>query len=268
MTAVSDAFPKLLKFWRARFGVSQLELSLRCEVSQKHISFLESARNAPSRSMVMLICEALDIPLRDRNALLLAAGFAPGYPESDLSAPELAEVGRALTMMLDQQEPYPAVVIDRLFNVLRANRGAGKLLALLYGAERPEQLPPFAGNLLRGLFHPEGFRRHVRNWHDIAPYLLRRLHHEALGGAAVPGLRELVTELERCEGVPEDWKRRLPGGWLAPILTVDIEKDGLELSFFSTIATLGTPLDVTLQETRIECYFPADDATRGFFMDA
>lgn len=261
-------FPRLLKSWRAKLGVSQLELSLRCEVSQKHISFLESARSAPSKTMVSLICEALDIPLRDRNALLLAAGFAPGYKESALSAPELAAVGRALTMMLDQQEPFPAVVVDRLYNVRRANRGAARLLGLLFEAERPEDLPPLAGNMLRALFHPEGIRRHIVNWQVIAPYLLRRLHQEALVAGTVPGLRELITELERTEGVPEDWKQRLPGDRLAPMLTVDIEKDGIRLSFFSTIATLGTPLDVTLQETLIESYFPADEATRAFFLDA
>ena len=269
-TTVSDRpdFSRLLKSWRAKLGVSQLELSLRCEVSQKHISFLESARSAPSASMVRLICEALDIPLRDRNALLLAAGFAPGYKESDLSAPELAAVERALTMMLDQQEPFPAMVIDRLYNVLRANRGAARLMGLLSGAAGPGSPPPFGGNLLRGLFHPDGFRRHIANWHEVASFLLRRLNQEVLSGAPVPGLRELLAELERCEGVPEDWKRRLPGERLAPMLTVDIARDGVRLSLFSTLATLGTPLDVTLQEILIESYFPADDATRDFFLDA
>ncbi len=268
MITPTDDFPRFLKSWRANRGVSQLELSLRCEVSQKHISFLELARSAPSRAMVMRICDSLDIPLRDQNALLVAAGFAPGYRESALTQPELSAVDQALTMMLAQQEPYPAVVLDRLYNVVRANRGAARLQALLFEVERPEDLPAIAGNILRGLFYPQGYRRYIKNWDDIAPCLLRQLRREIYAGGGSPELRGLLQELEQCEGVPDDWKQHLPGDWLAPVLTVDIEKDGLQLSFFSTIATLGTPLDVTLQETRIEAYFPADDATRKFFAQA
>ncbi|MCP5000652.1 MAG: helix-turn-helix domain-containing protein [Hyphomicrobiales bacterium] len=261
-------FPRLLKSWRARGNVSQLELSLLCDVSQKHISFIESARSSPSRSMVLQICEALDVPLRDRNDLLLSAGFAPEYRESALSEPEMAAVDQALNMMMQQQDPFPAMVVDGLFDVQRANRGAMKLQGFLYDVDSPTQLPPVAGNMMRSLFSPQGVRRHVANWDVIAPFLLRQLHAEALSNGSTGPVADLVRELETYEGVPTDWKRFQPGHWQAPILTVDIKKDGIELSFFSTIATLGTPRDITLQEIRIESYFPADDATRRFFADA
>ncbi len=259
--------PRLLKSWRARNKISQLELSLRCDVSQKHISFIESARTAPSKAMVLLICEALNIPLRDRNILLTTAGFAPEYRETALSEPELAAVNHALNMMLAQQDPFPAMVIDGLFNITRANQGAARLQAFLYDAQSPEALPPFAGNMLRSLFSPDGIRRYVSNWNDIAPFFLRQLHAEALAHGSNGPLEALLREIESYEGVPSGWKKYQPGHWQSPILTVDIEKDGLCLSFFSTIATLGTPLDITLQETRIESYFPADEATSRFFAE-
>ena len=261
----TDDLPRLLKSWRARSNVSQLELSLRCDVSQKHISFIESARSAPSRPMVLQICEALDIPLRDRNSLLTAAGYAPEYRETALSEPELAAVDQALDMMLSQQEPYPAMVVDGLFNVVRANHGAARLQGFLFDAAKPEDLPAIAGNILRSLFSPEGVRRHISNWHDIAPFFLRHLHAEALSRGVDGPLGDLLREIESYDGVPSGWKKYQPGHWQPPILTVDFEKDGVALSFFSTIATLGTPLDITLQETRIEAYFPADETTRQFF---
>lgn len=259
------AFPQLLKTWRATRGISQLELSLRCEVSQKHVSFLESARSAPSKAMVLQLCEAIGIPLRDRNTLLLSAGYAPAYRESPLTDPELAAVNQALTLMLAKHEPYPAVVIDPLFNILRANHAAMQLQLFLFGVAQPEDLPPIGGNILRGLLHPEGYRRHVKNWQEIAPYLLRRIQSELLAGAGSQALKELLQELQGYDGIPDDWKTCIPGDWLPPILTVDIEVGKQKLSFFSTIATLGTPLDVTLQEIRIESYYPVDEATKQFF---
>ena len=265
MNATSKEFRQLMKSWRAKRRVSQLELSLRCEVSQKHISFLESARTAPSSIMVSMICEALDMPLRDRNTFLMAAGFAPSYRESDLTQPEMAVIDQAINMMLAKHEPYPAMVVDRYFNVIRANGGAMRLQSLLYDVDRPEDLPELAGNVLKGLFHKDGYRRHVSNWQEIAPCLLRRLQSELYASGDTEKMQRFIDELAACEGVPEDWKQHLPGEWLAPVLTVNIAAKDAELSFFSTIATLGTPLDVTLQEIRIESYFPANEATRKYY---
>ncbi len=266
MTNLNEEFPELMKSWRRRAGISQLELSLRCEVSQKHISFLELARSSPSQDMVLRLCDAMSVPLRDRNSLLMAAGFAPGYRESELSAPELAAVDQALDMMLEQQEPFPAVVIDRLFNIVRANVGAMKFQAFMFGTQDPAQMPPEAGNLLRALFHKDGIRRYVKNWEDIALFLLRQAYAESMSQGGHEELKALIRDLERSDGVPRDWRQRTHGYWAAPMLTLDVEKDGIALKFFSTVATLGTPMDVTLQEIRIENYFPADAATRNFFL--
>ena len=268
MTLPSDDFPRQLKGRRAKCGVSQLELSLRRDVSQKHISFLELARTTPSRGMVMQIGEALDLPLRDRKTLLLAAGFAPAYKESALREPELTAVDQALTMMLDQQEPFPAFVVGKNFDILRANRGAMALAALLFDVTDPAGMPDMSGALIRGLFHPDGFRRYITNWEEVASYVLRQLQSEVLAHGSPPELVALLEELESYDGVPEDWKRPQPLDRQTPVLTLDIEKDGVTLSFFTTVATLGTPLDVALQEIKIESYFPADDATRRFFMDS
>jgi len=260
-----EKFPRLLKSWRARSNVSQLELSLRCDVSQKHISFVESARSVPSKAMVIGFCEALNIPLRDRNGLLLAAGYAPEYRESALTEPELAAVNSALSMMLQQQEPFPAMVIDRTFNVIRANEGAVKLQTLLFDVATPGELPSIAGNILRGLFLPEGYRCYVSNWEEIAPCFLRQLHNEIVAQAEPEDLQALLQELHDCGSVPENWKKYQPGHRPTPVFTIDIKKGALELSMFSTIATLGTPLDITLQEMRIESFFPADERTRRYF---
>lgn len=265
MNEISKNFVELVKSWRAQSGVSQLELALRCDVSQKHISFLESARNTPSRSMVMLICDALDIPLRDRNQLMLSAGFAPAYKESDLSEPEMSAVNAAISMMLDQQLPYPAVVVDSFFNIVNANEGAMKLQCFLFDVDNPEELPAFSQNIMRGLFDRSGYGKFISNWDEIVPCLLRRLQSEVYASPNPKQMEDFISELTSYEGVPKDWKRQTLGEWESPIMTVNIAKDGIELSFFSTIATLGTPLDVTLQEIRIENYFPANEETKSFF---
>jgi transcriptional regulator with XRE-family HTH domain len=268
--ATEQQFHDLLKSWRTQSGISQLELSMRSDVSQKHISFLESSKSRPSQSMVIQICEAMDIPLRDRNTLLLAAGFAPLYQRRDLTEPEISSVNLALDMMLDQQEPYPAVVVDSLFNVLRVNNGALKLNTALFKVDHPEQLPVIANNVLRGLFHPDGYQRCVSNWHELAPIILRRLQNEIDAGKGSPELQVLLSELESYKGVPKHWKQHKPEQWLAPIVTtpivtIDIDTGTERLSLLSTISTLGTPQDVTLEELRIESYFPGNDATRKFF---
>jgi len=203
----------------------------------------------------------LDMPLRGRNALLLSAGFAPVYKESDLSAPDLAEVDKALTKILDQHDPYPAVAADRLFNIIRVNEGAKKLQTWLYGVERPEDLPSIADNFVRGLFHPEGYRNCVKNWEECAYYLLRAIQLEELASRS----QDLVNELLHSIDLPKGWQKRVLGSQLTPLLTINLEKDGVQLNFFLANTTFGTPLNVTLQETRIRSCFPADDETRQFF---
>jgi transcriptional regulator with XRE-family HTH domain len=248
----------LLRHWRTARRVSQLDLALDADVSSRHLSFVETGRAQPSREMVLRLAEALQVPLRERNALLLAAGYAPVYRETALGAPELREAHQAVQFILAQQEPYPAIVVDRHWNVLLANQATGRFLGLFLPS------PP-AGplNAMRLLFHPEGLRPFVENWEEVAAHLIERVHRDA---AAAPGdgvTRSLLDELLAYPGVPARWRTPQTDRVPAPFLTVAYRKDEWRLRFFSTITTFGTPQDVTLQELRIECFFPADETTRA-----
>src|SRR5215469_7912002 len=166
------AFGRLLKEWRARRGFSQLDLALAARTTQRHLSFIESGRAAPSRDMVLRLSETMNIPLRQQNALLLAAGYAPVWRERDLSAPDLAMVNTALDYMLGQHEPYPAFVVDRRWNLLRANRGASRLTEFLLGP-LPAEPPVEAVNLAIALMSYQGLRPFITNWQEVAHYFLR-----------------------------------------------------------------------------------------------
>jgi transcriptional regulator with XRE-family HTH domain len=243
--------------------MSQLDLALASEGSQRHISFLESGRSQPSRDMVLRLATVLDIPLRGQNVMLVAAGFAPIYQARGLNDPELHQVHKALDCMLRQQEPYPAIVVDRHWNLHIGNDAAGRLLNWLMDPHMsqnfPEQDGPF--NLLRLLFHPQGVRPYIRNWHVVAGHLIERLHREAIIDGQSDATVALLHELLAYPDVPRAW--HLPN-WeasQAPVLTVELAKAELTLSFFTTLTTLGTPYDITLQELRLECFFPADATT-------
>jgi transcriptional regulator with XRE-family HTH domain len=260
-------FGALLRDWRHRRGVSQLETSLRSGVSQRHVSFLETGRAKPSREMVVQLAAALDVPLRQQNALLLAAGFAPIYRESDLAAPELTEVRQALDHMLAQQEPYPCVVIDRLWNLLQANRAAQAFTAALLPAD---YAPPADGkppNLLKLVLDPKGLKPAVVNWEEATRYLVQATYSELLSDG---GDAQAVTFLDEIMAYPDvaPLMRRAPTiGRPLPVLSVEYRVAGQSVKVFTTIATLGTPQDVTLQEIRIENFFPTDAASEKYFRD-
>lgn len=211
------------------------------------------------------------VPLRERNALLLAAGYAPCYTESHLegpaAAPEMAEVRRALAAILERQEPYPAVVMNRRWDLVDANAAAGRFFGFLLGGGGEEGDAGEGGgesvNVLRMMFDPTGLRPHVANWEEIGEALLRRVGREAVGGVADAATRGLVDELLAYPGVPERWRRPAFDVPLVPVLPVRFEKAGRRFDFFSTVTVLGTPQDVTLQELRVECFFPNDDETRA-----
>jgi transcriptional regulator with XRE-family HTH domain len=254
-----------LRWWRARRGLSQLDLAGAGGTTQRHVSFLESGRAQPSREMVLRLAAALDVPLRQQNALLLAAGFAPAWRESDLAAPELAVVNQALDHMLAQQEPFPAVVVDRRWNLLRANAGAGRLTAFLTG---PSCAPAATGtvNLAEWLISPEGLRPLLVNWPEVAIYFLRGVQADAIADGTEE-TADLLQRLLAYPGVPDlshvPALEELP----SPVLAMHFRKVQTSLRLFTTIATLGTPQDVTVQELRIECFFPADEATSQLFKD-
>jgi transcriptional regulator with XRE-family HTH domain len=254
MTSKVTAFGQRLKWWREQRGHSQLALAGVGDISQRHLSFLESGRAEPSREMVLRLCAVLDVPLRQQNALLLAAGFAPVWRESDLSDPELAQVNGALDHMLAQQEPYPAFVVDRRWNLLRPNGGAGRFVAFLLGA-----VPEGAVNLADALVSPDVLRPLIVNWEEVAVHFLRSVQADAVadGTSETAGL---LKRLLAYPGVPP-LSRLASFETHTPVLNIHFRKGDTALRVFTTIATLGTPRDVTLQEIRIECFFPADDAS-------
>jgi transcriptional regulator with XRE-family HTH domain len=255
-----------LRFWRDRRGLSQLDLAGAAETTQRHLSFLESGRATPSREMVLRLSSVLALPLRQQNALLLAAGFAPAWGESDLSAPELARVNRALDFMLAQQEPYPAFVIDRRWNLLRANAGAGRLSEFLLGPAPASTAPAERPNLAVALVSPEGMRPSIVNWEDVALFFLRGVQADAVAD----GTRETAELLRRLlafPGLPALSRVSPPDQGQAPVLVIHFRRGDTSLRMFTTIATLGTPHDVTLEEIRIESFFPHDDATARVFED-
>lgn len=257
------SFGSRLRWWRMHRGRSQLDLAGAVGTPQRHVSFLESGRTQPSREMVLRLATALDVPLRQQNALLLAAGFAPAWRESDLTAPELATVNHALDHMLAQQEPFPAIVVDRRWNVLRANVGAGWLMAFLTG---PSPAPASTGtvNMAEWLMSPDGLRPFLINWQEVAIYFLRGVQADAIADGTQE-TAELLQRLLAAPGVPALLHVPALEELSSPVLAMHFRKGQTSLRLFTTIATLGTPQDVTVQELRIECFFPADADTAQVF---
>lgn len=258
-------FPSALRYWRAKRGHSQLQLSMIGDVSQRHISFLESGRSQPSKELILKLGVVLDIPLRQRNVMLLAAGFAPAYQERKLSDPELAAVRHALDFMLKQQSPFPAIVVDRLWNLQMLNGPAGGLFKWLLGMP-DDQLIPGDGaiNVVRLMLDPDGVRPYIANWDEVAPDALHWIGREAMSDGPNSEAGSLLRELTALAGnAGRQWGHIERNG--LPFLPITLRKDGVELRLFTAIATLGTPRDVTLHELRIESFFPADSATEQWF---
>ena len=253
-----SAFGRLLRHWRQARGLSQLALAVEAEISSRHVSFLETGRTQPSREMVQRLGAVLDLPLDERNALALAAGYAPSYGERALGAPELAHVRRALAFILRQQEPYPALVVDRTWNVVMYNDATPRIFDRFRGAA---PLPPeVAGNALLATFHPDGVRQFIVNWEELAGPLIHTVHREAATSEAAARLRDALLAFP---GVPARWRVPDPVAAAAPVLSMQLKRGDLSLAFFSTITTLATPQDVTLQQLRIECFHPADAVTEA-----
>lgn len=246
----------LLREWRAARRLSQLDLSLDTGVSTRHLSCVETGKAQPSRETLARLADALDMPLRERNALLLAAGYAPQYSENTLVTPALERMREAIELIIAHQEPYPAFVINRHFDVLMANTAAQRVNALLM---RGQQSPH--GNLLRQVFDPDDFRKVIVNWPEVAQKFLRHLHADI---AAVPSdttAQALLDEVLAYPDVPARWRFRDVEEEPAPVLNLVFRSDLGELRFFETITTFAAPRDVTLDELRIECAFPADAHT-------
>jgi transcriptional regulator with XRE-family HTH domain len=254
-----STFGRLLRQWRVRRRMSQLDLALEAEVSTRHVSFIETGRAQPSREMVLLLAGALDMPLRDRNELLAVAGYAPVYRETDLVAPAMAQARRALDFILRQQEPYPALVLDRHWNVLMANQATTRVQKFFLDPTAVAELGP--QNAMRLMFHPRAFRPYIVNWEATAGSLIQWLHRDVLSGFADAETHRLLEELLSYPDVPRHWRTVDLEASTAPFLAIAFRKADLDLRFFTTLTSLGTPQDITLQELRIESFFPADAAT-------
>ena len=248
----------LLRQWRERRRMSQLALAIEAEISSRHLSFVETGRSRPSREIVLLLAEVLDVPPRARNDLLAAAGYAPIYRESRLDAPEMAQFRRALDFILRQQEPYPAIVLDRYWNILLANEGAGRFMELFLDPAYIDSLD--SPNALRLICHPDALRSYIVNWEATAAALIQWLHRDLLRSADA-GIQVLLDELLAYPDIPRNWRMFDLDAPTAPFLAIEMQKGDTHLRFFTTLTTLGTPYDITLHELRIENFFPADDAT-------
>jgi transcriptional regulator with XRE-family HTH domain len=248
----------LLRHWRDLRGRSQFDLSLDTGVSQRHISFIESGRSVPGRQTLLDIAQALDIPLRERNTLLLASGYAPIYSEGAWNGPEMQSVTDALERMLRQHEPFPAVVMDRYWNVLMTNEAAPRFFDCfidLAARKSPR-------NMLHLMFDPDGMRPFIANWEDAAKGLFQRVYRESVGRVIDEKTRELLAALLAYPDVKTDRKNPIELSAM-PVIPIGFIRDGQVLNYFSMVTTVGTPQTIAAQELRIESMFPADEATEA-----
>jgi len=256
---MADTFGAQLRSWRLARRLSQEALADRAGVSARHLSFVENGRSQPSREVVLALAGALDVPLRERNTLLTAAGFAAAYRASSLDADELLHLRRAIDHVLAKQEPYGAVVVDGEWNILRMNNGALRLFQ--HFMPTSAEGITAAKNLMLATVHPDALQRYLVNWEEVAGALVARLHRDV---AARPGDEPLARLLARVlaqPNLPREWRVASPGRNAPPFVTVHLRSPTLDVRLFTMLTSIGTPLDVTAEEIHIESYFPADDAT-------
>ena len=252
MQPAQASFGDQLRGWRRLRRMSQLDLALETEISSRHLSFVETGRSHPSRDMVLRLARTLDLPLRARNGLLVAAGLAPQYPERSLDDPELAPARRAIDRLLQAHEPYPALAVDRRWHMIGANAAVRPLL----GGVSPALLAPPA-NVLRVSLHPEGLAPFIVNLGEWKAHLIERLRDQYAASGDAELLR-LVAELQAYPAPDGGDARADYGGVFVPMV---LELGGRRLSFLSTTTVFGTPVEVTLSEIAIEAFFPADAET-------
>lgn len=262
-------FGELLRQWRATRRVSQLDLGVQADVSARHISFIENGRAKPSREMVLLLSSVLDLPLRERNVLLHAAGFAPVYHETALTEPEMSEARHALQLILKQQDPYSTLVFDRLWDIVMGNAAWVRFQRILFGSKAGSLIPlaviePPRPNLLRDLFDPAGLRQFIVNWEIVAKVVLVRLHRQVVWDRD-DRARSLLEELLAYPEVPPRWREGAPeANEPAMIIPIELRIGDQLLRLFSTLTTLGSAQDITLQELHIETFHAADAVSESY----
>jgi transcriptional regulator with XRE-family HTH domain len=249
---------ELLREWRSVRRLSQLDLALAADVSSRHLSYVETGRAQPSRDLVSRLAQTLELPLREQNTLLVAAGYAPEYSESVLTSPELSTARRAIELILNKQDPYPAIVMNRYWDLLMSNQSTPRIFRWLLDG------PPAQSNIMKTFFDPAGVRSYVVNWEECAGDLVRHLHDDLAAAPSDAKMSQLMRDVLAYPGVPQRWaKRQLPAP-VPSLSTITYRKGDVDLTFFWTMTTFGTPHDVMLEDLRIECSFPADDATERF----
>ncbi|UXA16011.1 helix-turn-helix domain-containing protein [Mycobacterium sp. SMC-4] len=253
-TECADSFGELLRRWRRHRRMSQLDLAIDADVSSRHVSFVETGRSTPSRAMVLRLAEALDIPPREQNRLLAAAGLAPEFAQRSLDEPDMAVVRAGVQRVLDAYQPFPCIAVDRCWMIQLANPGAGMLLEGVAPVLLDEP------NALRIALHPQGLAPRIRNLAQWRAHLLARLQREIAAGGGPAELCALLDELRSYPGGFDDGHRV---GEVAVPLEVDT-LDGRRLSFLSMVTTFGTALDLTAAELSIEAFLPADAATAAY----
>jgi transcriptional regulator with XRE-family HTH domain len=259
----SNDLGPLLRYWRGARGKSQLDVSLDTEISQRQISFIESGRSTPQRESLLRIADALNVPLRERNTLLLAAGYAPVYASAGLDDPDMKPVRRALERALVQHEPFPAFVMDRYWNVLLANAASPRFFGLFTDLSRR----PEPRNLLHLMFDPQGMRPFIVNWPHAARSLLARVFREAVGHVIDAKTKTLLRELSAYPDVDADWRFASTTMEDSPVIPLSFAKNGRTFRFFSLVSTVGTAQTIATQELRLECMYPADDETEENYRD-
>jgi len=262
-TTHGSYFGALLRQWRVARRISQLTLALNADTSTRHLSCVETGRAQPSLEMVLRLAEALEVPLRERNTLLLAAGYAPRYRHTSLDAPEMEAARQAVDLLLRQMEPYPGIVVDRYWNTLRMNSGTKHFFGRFPICD---SVKPHNG--VRFVFHPKGLRPFIENWESVAARIIQRVHREVAANPSDQMMKCFLDELLSYPAVPSRWRVLDLVDSPPPFLTINYKWNNSILRLLGTVTTFGTAQDVALQEMRIESFFPADEATRAALMAA
>ncbi|QIL83910.1 helix-turn-helix domain-containing protein [Diaphorobacter sp. HDW4A] len=249
---------RMVRDWRLRRHLSQMDLALEAGLSTRHLSFIETGRSKPSAELLMSVAQRLDVPLRERNTMLLAAGYAPRYAQRNLQSPDMRLVHEALSRLLDAHHPYPALVLDRHWNVVLANPAAAVLVSLL-----PNELREPSVNIYRASLHPDGLARYTRNLQDWSTHLLAHLRR-SIESSGDPVLTALEAEVLAYPGLNEAGDEASTSADVHALLVPCVlDLPTASLSLFTTLTSFGTPQDVTLQELCVEMFYPADAASEA-----
>jgi transcriptional regulator with XRE-family HTH domain len=253
-----ESIGEMLRFWRQLNRISQMDLALNVDISSRHLSFVETGKSKPSRNLVLKIAHSLKLPLRHRNAFLIAAGYAPAFEEEPFDGQKMEIVREALQRMLEKHEPYPAFVVDTGYKIIMTNSGYDQIVKFYAGENALKKY----GNAIRILFSEDGLRHYVKDWPAVEYFLLARLWEEVVS-TQHSELIALYKEMSQLRSSDDPINFQIDNN--LPIMNLTLEKNSKRASFFSMITTLGTPLDLTTQELRIELFFPSDEETKQLF---